>query len=220
LRVAAIIRRRSAARGAAAARSALRGRVYSNGGTGGPVDTSAAYAGPVDTPYTTGTLTPGDWTFLVRVFDSGSGLEEGNLEATFRVLIAPDGSDATGVPRAPTGLSARPDAAGTLAVSWVYFLPYGSAGSASAAGRPAPTGFHVYAGTGPLSYATPALTAPYQGADSSSVKLTGLTPGVPVTVAVRAFNAAGEEVNAVTVTATPSGDAPGAPQPIGSSVVS
>jgi hypothetical protein len=69
----------------------------------------------------------------------------------------------------------------------------------------APTGFHVYIGTGGTpDYSTPAATVPFSAAIAGTfgVNLTGLTDDTTYTIGVRAYNATAEEPNTNTVTVT------------------
>src|SRR6516225_12308007 len=97
-------------------------RIYGNNGTGGPVDFSSPIATVQELSYATGPLNAsGDYTFLVRAYDPGTGFEDGNTEARVRVSIGPDGSDMSGVPGPPTALSFIPLGGGGAGLSWVYW---------------------------------------------------------------------------------------------------
>jgi len=120
-------------------------------------------------------------------------------------------ADLTAVPGAPAGLSAVATAGGGAHVTWSYPLGRGVQ----------PTGFHVYQGTPAVSYAAPVATVlagpgalPYAAGGAGLVRyradLAGLADGVSYQIAVRAYNALGEETNVVVVTvvgnATPPAD--------------
>lgn len=182
-------------------------RVYGDDGdgTGGPIN----YATPVATvsalTFTTGPLAfPGVYSFLVRAFDTVTGLEDQNGDARVTVRLDATGKDISLLPNAPAGLTATPLAAGGAKVSWIY----GPAGQGSK-----PTGFHVYVGIGTPNYATPAATVAFHGGAPSTpyfAKLTGLTGGTTYAVGVRTYNASGEETNVSTasITAVTAGPSP------------
>lgn len=168
---------------------AIEYRVYANDGAGGPVDYGTVVATVAGLTWDTPPLAaPSDTTFAVRAFDTVSGLAEQNVDARVRVRIDAAGADVSGLPNAPTGLSARATGGGGAAVAWLY-----NAGGQG--GKP--TGFKVYIGTPSVSYATPALTVPYAAGRVAFIgRLAGLAAGA-YQVAVRAYNAAGEEPNAI-----------------------
>jgi hypothetical protein len=170
--------------------------IYSNNGLGGAID----YDSPIDTTasltYTTGPLAfPGSWTFGVRAFYVGPGLEEQNVDAVVTILLDAAGKDITNQPSPPVGLRAFPIAAGSIRVEWTY---------PPAVGAKIPTGFHVYLGTGTLSYTTPVATVLFGTAIANSYvyNSAALSNGVTYTIGVRAFNVTAEESNTNTVTAT------------------
>lgn len=179
--------------------------VYSNDGLGGPIDYSSPVATVAGLTWMSGPLAPSsDTKFGVRAFDVGSGLEELNLDCAAEVVIDATGLDVTDRPQPPTGLRVDPLPGGSLRVGWHYPI---------ARGPKAPTGFHVYVGTGGTpDYSSPAATVAYSLGfmNAFAVTLTGLTGGTAYTVAVRAYNASGDEPNATVVTATAktSGPAP------------
>jgi hypothetical protein len=177
--------------------------VYSNTGAGDPID----YASVVDTTATLSCTTsalscPGTWSFGVRAFDTVSGLEEQNLDCAVTIVLDATGNDITNRPAPPSGLRAFALAGGSVRAEWFYPPP---------SGPRTPTGFHIYTGVGPLSYATPTTTVLYsQGiANSHVANMAGFTDGTTYTIGVRAYNATAEEMNtnAVTVTAIATGPA-------------
>lgn len=164
-------------------------RIYANDLLGGPVDLATPYATTSGLSWDSPPLEPGaDATFLVRVYDSSSGLEERNPDARVRIRIALDGSDASLLPNAPFGLTARPRSGSTARVAWGY--------SPAGQGSP-PTVFRVYVGSAAPDYSRPAATVAYSPNSPGrayEATLTGLSPGSYV-VAVRAAGARGEEQN-------------------------
>jgi hypothetical protein len=170
-------------------------RIYKSDGLGGAVDYGTVIATVSALTWTCPPLAPSsDTTFAIRAYDTVSALSDRNTDARARVLIGPAGEDLTGLPNAPALPSARATAAGSAEVEWMY----------NAAGQGgAPTGFHVYSGTPAVSYTTPVATVLY-GDDRMpySATLTGLVHGSSYQVGVRAYNASGEESNAVVVSVT------------------
>mgnify|MGYP003532320853 FL=1 len=165
--------------------------VYANDHAGGPVDYGSVVATvTVGTTYAAAALsTSTDTTFAVRAFDSVSGHEEKNVDCRVRIVIDAAGVDVTGRPNAPYGLRARATAGGGATAEWAY-------NSASQGG--APTGFKVWLTLGdtPNYVASPAATVAYStGTPYFRATLTGLTDATEYVVAVRAYNAAGNETN-------------------------
>jgi hypothetical protein len=176
--------------------------IYSNDAAGGPVSYQAPIATVAGTSYSTPPLAPGsNTTFAVRAFNTASGLEEANVDARVQIVLDSQGNDISGRPAPVLGLSARAAAAGAFVVTWLK-NPAVLAGKA--------TGYHVYLGTPTTSYASPAATVSDTGARHYTTTIPGLADGQTYQVAVRAFNAAGEENNtfAVSVTARSSGPSP------------
>lgn len=172
---------------------AIQYHIYSNDQAGGPVD----YSTPVGTTALTTFVSPplpagASVTFAVRAFDSANGLEEENADARVQIVLDATGQDISARPGPPAGVTVTPLAGGGLRVHW---LPCPATQAAK------PTGFHVYMGSPAVDYATPAATVAANGSRDYRADLTGLTGGTTYLVAVRAFNAAGEETNAFTVPA-------------------
>jgi hypothetical protein len=179
--------------------------VYRNTCAGDPIN----YASPIATvatfSYLTSALTfPGTWSFGVRAFDLGSGLEEQNVDAAVTIILDASGNDITNQPCPPTGMRAFALAGGSIRVEWTY---------ASANRATLPTGFQVYIGTGGTpNYATPAATVLYASAIANTfvANLNGLTNGTTHTIGVRAYNATAEETNTSTVNVTADATGPAA----------
>lgn len=172
---------------------AIQYHIYANDQAGGPVD----YSTPVGTTALTTFVSPAlaagsNVSFAVRAFDPASGLEEENVDARVRILLDQNGQDVSGRPGAPAGLTVTPLAGGALRVHW---LPCPSAQAAR------PTGFHVYLGSPAIDYTTPATTVSANGSRDYRADLPAQSDGTTYLVAVRAFNAAGEESNTLTVPA-------------------
>lgn len=150
--------------------------------------------------------------FLVRAYDTVSGLEEKNVDSLLEIVIDSTGADVTGRPAPPQGLLVSPIAGGGLAVEWTHPQIHQDA---------LPTGFHVYKGTGGTpNYAAVAATVAYLGPVAHRTTLTsGLTSGTAYTIGVRAYNASGEEPNTAVATATPTTSAPANVAGLSSSLV-
>lgn len=171
-------------------------RIYANDGAGGPVDLSSPVATVSGTTWDAPPLAAGaDATYLVRVRDASTGLEEENADARVRIRLAADCLDASALPNAPIGLTVRARSGSSARVSWLY----------SPAGQgAAPVVFRVYAGTTTPDYSTPAATAAYSPNSPGrpyEATLTDLSAG-PLVVVVRAANAAGEETNTAAAATT------------------
>ncbi|WP_422932043.1 fibronectin type III domain-containing protein [Singulisphaera sp. PoT] len=169
--------------------------IFLNDGAGGPIDYGTAVASVSALTWTSSALTPGDWRFGVRARDTVTGLSESNVDAAVEVVIGGGYQDVSGVPPAPVGLAATPTKGGGARVTWSY--PY----QRSAA---RPTGFHVYAGTPSVSYATPVATVTAADLLHYSASIAGLSDGSTYQIAVRAYSTdlAGthEEANDAVVT--------------------
>lgn len=187
-------------------------RIFANDLAGGPVDYSTVVATTASPTYSPAALPAGsDATFAVRAYDTVSGLTETNVDAVVRIATDAAGADVTGLPNAPTHLSATPGAAGSMTVRWSY-NPGGQGG--------APTGFHVYAGTPAVSYATPAATVSHvRGKPAYSATLAALADGAAYQFAVRAYNGTGEESNTATAAAVASSTGPAAVEALAGAAV-
>lgn len=180
--------------------------VFQGDSSGGPVDyttpvltTAALSAALAPLAHSTSTR------FGLRPRDTATGLSDRNTDATVLIVVGPDGGDRTAVPAAPQALRVVPLAGGTARAEWAW--PYLSG--------PFPTGFRVYLwpASGPPDYTTPAATTAFTGtsrvAFAFSATLSGLADGVDYRVAVRAYNGAGEEQNAVAVSVSGASAPPG-----------
>ena len=183
--------------------SGLQYHVYANSGIGDPID----YGDPIAT---TGLLTwtssalahPGVWRFGVRAFNAFG--EELNLDASVTIILNAAGIDITNLPVAPTNLRAFATANGGIRVEWTQ---------PPVTGLKAPTGFHVYWGTGGTpNYSAIKATVLAGSAIAGSfvANLSGLMNAIAYTFGVRAYNSTAEEtnVNSVTVVADSAGPAP------------
>lgn len=180
--------------------------IYGNDGDGGPID----YATPLGTTTTTSWATPplavpGLHRFGVRVTSMLSGLEESNADATVAIDLDESGIDVTRRPPPVTDLRAYAAAGGVLRVEWSHSLPTG-------ANKPA--GFRVYVGSPAPDFSAPFITIPATAALAGTfrIDLAGLADGVPVAIAVRAYNATSEDGAPPTayITATPDATPPDA----------
>ena len=184
-------------------RSGLEYQIYANTGIGDPINYGLPIATTGLLTWTSGPLAfPGTWKFGVRAFDPVTHLEEENLDAAITLILDGSGIDITNRPKAPMALRAFPTAGGGIRVEWAYntINP-----------NPAPTGFHVYKGTGGTpNYASIAATVSFSAAIAGTfvANLAGLSNGVAYTIGVRAYNGTAEEPNTSTVTVTADSDRP------------
>lgn len=179
--------------------------IYTNSGSGDPINYAAPAAAVTGLTWTSSTLSdPGTWSFGVRAFDTVSGLEEANLDCAVTIKLDASGNDITQQPPPPLALRALVMAGGAIRLEWFY---------PPVTGPMAPSGFHVYIGTGGTpNYMTPATTISYlSGLTNTFVaNLAGLTDSATYTIGVRAYNATAEETNTYTVTAMADSTGPGA----------
>jgi hypothetical protein len=176
-------------------------QIYSNTGVGDPIN----YSSPIDTTsgltYTTGALAyPGTWSFGVRAFYTGDGVEEMNVDAIVTIVLSATGVDISNQPPSPVGLRAFATQNGGVRVEWTE--PPTSAAKT-------PTEFLVYTGIGTPNYATPAATVLFSsGLNNSFVaNLVGFANNTTYVIGVRASNATATEqnLNVVSVTAITEG---------------
>ena len=188
--------------------------VYVNDAAGGPVNLTAPVATVSALTWSSAAITPpADLTYLVRAYDTASGLEDPNGDARVRVVLDAAGDNITGLPNPPAGLSAVPRAGGTARVCWRY-NPGGQGGP--------PSDFHVYMGAGSVSYSSPVATVPYDPNSPGraySALVSGLSDGVLYAVGVRAYNATGEESNTLAAAVTGMAVGPSAIQSLTASAV-
>ncbi len=177
--------------------------VYANTGAGDPINYSLAVAATNVTTWTSTPLAaPGTWTFGIRSYD-GHG-EEANLDCAVAIVLDALGNDITNRPSPPVGLRAFATPGASIRVEWSYPPTRGPA---------APTGFNVYIGTGGTpSYSSPAATVAFSTGILSTFicNLPGLSGGTTYSIGVRAYNAVGEETNAVVVSVIADADGPAA----------
>lgn len=180
---------------------AINYHVYAGNSSGGPVDYTTSIATVSTLSWATPALAANTViTYAVRAFDTVSGLEEQNVDARVTIRVDAGQADVTGLPNAPTGLTATPAAGATARVAWTY-NPGGQGG--------APAGFRVYVGTPTPDYGTVAATVPYSaGKGAYLATLPGLIDGSVYQVASRAYNAVGTESNAVVASFTADGTGP------------
>ena len=178
-------------------------RVYANDGHGGPIDYSTPVAEVSDATWTSGPLVAASsYRFGVRAYDTRSGLEESNIDASTALALDALARDATRTPPAPVGLRAIPLAGGAVRLEW-------SSPAASAARSPIQ--FNVYLNPGAIaSFASPTATTPASNSRNGvhSIDLAGLADGVIYAVVVRAANGSGEEPNTAAVHVTADATAP------------
>lgn len=183
-------------------------RIYSNHGNGGPVDFSAPIAITAGLTYSTGPLgLSTDTTFVVRAYDTVTGIEEANTGPGVQIAVGADGTDASSLPNATHALTLSPAAGGGARVSWAY-APAGSFGT--------PTGFSVYLTEGTAANeSSPAATVAYV---PNQVGYSCVLPGPyalsAYTATVRSSNAAGVGSDVTPVTVTLGLPAPFAMEPV------
>jgi hypothetical protein len=176
--------------------------IYRGDSAGGAVDYTTPIGATAGLSFDVGVLPASTRTrFGVRAYDLATGLEERNTDAVVEIVIGAAQDDQTLRPSAPGNLTARAGASASIVVSWTF---------ADTDPSTKPTGFRVYAGTGGTpDYTTPAATAAYSGVGLGyRATLAGLVDGTEYTLAVRAYNAHGEEDNAATVAVTADGTPP------------
>jgi hypothetical protein len=171
--------------------------IFGGDDSGGPVDYTTVLATTSGLSASLPALAAGTRTRLaVRARDTVTGLSDRNTDAAVLVAVGADGSDQTGAPVPPIGLRAFAGPGGAYTVEWSW--PY-------IAAQP-PAGFRIYLGTPTPSYAGPAADVSYAssrtGRASHGVTLGGLSDGVAYRVAVRAYNATGEEQNTAAAAVT------------------
>jgi hypothetical protein len=178
--------------------------IFSGDHAGGPVDYTTPVATVSGLTWTGPALPPSSTTrFGVRARDTVSGLSELNTDAAVTIPVSAAGTDLGGLPAAPGGLRVTATAGGSALVEWAW--PY--------LRGPRPTGFRIYQGVGSVSYAAPAGTVAYLGPRvPPRAVLAGLADGTTYQIAVRAYNAVGEEPNTIAVAVTADATAPANPE--------
>jgi hypothetical protein len=183
--------------------------IYRGDATGGPADFTAAYAlvtGGVLT-YDTPALAPGERRrYAVRAVDLDSGLVDLNTDAVVRIAVDADGLDTAARPDPVTAVTVTPASATTAIVGWTRLARPGS---------PEPTGFYLWvtSGGGATNYAlAPDQTLGTFAEAHGTATITGLVAGTDYRVAVRAFNAAGDDGGTADATFTTPAGPPLAPQ--------
>jgi hypothetical protein len=166
--------------------------VYANGGVPGtPIDWTSIVATTASLSWTSAALLAStSWRFGVRAFDTVTGLEDQSVDAQIEITLDGSQADVTGLPPAPSGLSASATSNGGYRVEWAWTSPS------------TPTGFKIYLGTPTPDYSTPVATVPFAGYAPYRYNGTGLSDGVDYQVAVRAYNAVGIEPNSVVASVT------------------
>jgi hypothetical protein len=177
--------------------------VYANQGLGDPINYAVPVGDVTSLSWTSASLNvPGQYRLGVRAFDSSTGLEEQNVDAALLLSLDAAGKDVTRVPVPPVGLRAFPKAGGAVRVEWIC---------PSSVPSRQPSGFHVYITLGSkLDYSKPAAIIPWASGrfGAFTTDQAGLTDGFIYSIGVRAYNAVGEESNAVAVTVKADGTPP------------
>lgn len=169
--------------------------IYSGDNSGGEIDYSTPVATVSGTSTSLSALPLGSRTrFGVRAHDTVTGLTEQNVDAQVEIVVDGSGNDISAVPLPVQAPGARAGQGGSVVLTWSY--PYPS--------QPhPPTGFHVYQGTGTVSFVSPVQTVTFHpGQTRYRTTITGLSDGVAYLFTVRAFNGTGEEASTATVGAT------------------
>lgn len=155
--------------------------------------------------WTGSAIAPGDViTYLVRSFDTTSGLESQDITCFVTIQTDASGNDVATLPNAPISVTVTPTLGGLVTVEWTV------AGIARAAW---PASFGVYAGVGTPNYTTPVATVtarPYDGLIGSRyiATVSGLTAGTTYAIAVCGLTASsvkGPPSEVVSVTPKSSG---------------
>lgn len=177
-------------------------RVYQGDSSGGPVDYTAIVATVSGLSYAAAALGLGTTTrFAVRSYDNVALVEDDSVDAEVTIVVDGSGADATNAPRPIRLIRARAAANASVIVEWSPDDP-----------TPArtPTGYRVYGGTPTVSYGSPLATVAHSGfGRAHRATLTGLTSGATYQVAVRPYNANGEQTGSTLVVAVvPDSSAP------------
>ncbi len=170
--------------------------IYGNNGAGGPVNDSTPIGTTSSLTIVLGPFAPStDNTFLVRAYDTTTGLEEANTEALVRLMIGPDGHDKEGLPNPPHALTVSDAQNGGCRITWAYAPDWESG---------VPSGFNVYMSAGHVVDTTSvsAVVIYSSGVVGYSCLLPGPFSWTTYTVLVRSFNVVGTETNSQSLTAT------------------
>lgn len=155
-------------------------RIYIGDNAGGPVDYSAPFGETAADNIALPPLGPGgSRRVAVRFYDSETGLEEINTDASILLSVSISGLDTSVVPAAPAGMEVRETGPGLALVTWQYNYRQGDN---------IPEYWNIYATPGnTVDYSTPEGSEPYN-ADvvRYSYPLSPFPPGAPVAVSVRA----------------------------------
>lgn len=179
--------------------------VYVGDDAGGPIDYSDAFATTALLAFPLNPMAPGARRRAgVRAFDTITGLVEANTDAAVLIAVDAAGLDAGGRPSPVSAIVAYAVASGAIRVEWTWARVPGSAD---------PAGFKVWATAGgSVNYAAaPNVTVGSFGAGPSSADVPGLTPGTSYSIGVRAYNAAGDDGNTLSASATADNAPPDAP---------
>lgn len=125
--------------------------------------------------------------YLIRTFDSISGLEDQNTDATIRIRSDALGNDVSDAPDRPAALWVEASSPTSVVVRWAW--PY-------LRDWRKPTEFHVWVqAAGSINYAlTPDAEVSFdESAVSYRAEITGLTASTAYKVAVRAVNDTGSD---------------------------
>lgn len=181
-------------------------RIYKGDAAGGPVDYATIVATVTGLSHVAAALPLSSTTrFAVRAYDNVTGIEHDSVDAEVAITVNSAGGDASDTPGPVRFLRARATANASIVVEWSHDGPDDAT---------APAGFRVYAGAPTVSYASPLATVTYWGRGRAyRATLSGLTGGSTYQIAVRPYNAAGEQTTSPIVTAT--ADATGPPAPEG-----
>jgi hypothetical protein len=165
--------------------------IYMGDHSGGPINYAAPIGTAAGTTFSPPALPAGSRTrFGIRAFDTATGMEEKNTDATIEIVIAADGSDVSAIPGDCVGVEARAAGAGNVRVAWSYL---------AVPGMPAPTAFHVYANPGAIDWTLPPVVSVTASPTRQYVTfLSGMADGVAYAVGVRSV-AAGVESPGVAV---------------------
>lgn len=176
-------------------------RIYKGDASGGAVDYTTIVATVSGLTYAAAALALGSTTrFAVRAYDNVALVEDDGVDAEVMIIVDGSGADATNTPKPVNVLRARAVANAAIVVEWIPDDPEPSR---------QPTGFKVYGGTPSISYASPLATVAHSGRGRvHRATISGLTSGAEYQIAVRPYNASGEQSEVILVTVTPDSTAP------------
>jgi hypothetical protein len=172
-------------------------RIYMGDNAGGPVDYSTPFGETAADSIALPPLWPGgSRRVAIRFFDSDTGLEELNTDASIILSVSDDGMDVSVVPAPPAGLAIRETGTGAALITWQYNLR---------AGDNVPEYWYVYVKPGEaVDWSSPEGLVPYDAnATRYSYQIAGYPAGAPVAIAVESRKGNARNPNSVQLVWTP-----------------